>query len=545
MTAEVVSSYADETEDGYEPFAARVRAGLANECNADSPLFTTDAADLFAIFLDALPPNRRQYYTCHACRRFVDNFGGLVAIDDAGEQHSALWPRTAPGIFGNAVDAMARAVRRANVNGVFLSSDRILGLPENASKKPPYQWRHLHAEQTRLFRHPILTPFQAMADRKQDRETLLRGLAEFPVEAAREAHRLLTSGQLYRSEKAEGAAAWLLKVHEERAAASGKRQRENLAWREAAVAPPGFCHPRTTVVGTLLEDIVAGLPFGDIKRKWDGKLHPLQYQRPTTLSEGNLAQAEAVVAKLGVAGALRRRFARLEDVAPHAIWLPKTTTKAEAPTDGVFSHLRAKAGGRLKVEPRALPATAITWEKFQRTVLGDAAKVELYTMSPGPYFALITAADPDAPPILQWDSAERRNPVSWYCYNGGSLATRWNLPDRQLVVVNAIVPNPAQWFGETKYTHHGESIALILNGARDTAWEAGRGGGFFPESLRSEFHGVRKAMEAYAREATIEGRDEASACGLVLSKGAGRWNAVRVRVTNGNDVREYDLDRWD
>src|SRR5207253_1562968 len=38
--------------------------------------------------------------------------------------------------------------------------------------------------------------------------------------------------------------------------------------------------------------------------------------------------------------------------------------------------------------------------------------------SSGHFMALITATRPEAPPILQWDSEERRNPVSWYYHSG-------------------------------------------------------------------------------------------------------------------------------
>ncbi len=56
----------------------------------------------------------------------------------------------------------------------------------------------------------------------------------------------------------------------------------------------------------------------------------------------------------------------------------------------------------------------MTWEKFARTVLPDAETIELYVPAEAaPYVAMVTAANPQAPPILQWDRAERRNPVSW------------------------------------------------------------------------------------------------------------------------------------
>src|SRR2546425_8355197 len=78
--------------------------------------------------------------------------------------------------------------------------------------------------------------------------------------------------------------------------------------------------------GTLLEDISNGLPLPEVSKRFAEKMHPLRYQRPQAApSEGQLAQAEKIVAQLGAAGSLARRFARLEEV--ETIWTPKPTRK--------------------------------------------------------------------------------------------------------------------------------------------------------------------------------------------------------------------------
>jgi hypothetical protein len=56
------------------------------------PLFLVDSADLFDIFLGALPANLRQHYTCRTCRHFVNRFGGLVTVQPDGALRSAIWP---------------------------------------------------------------------------------------------------------------------------------------------------------------------------------------------------------------------------------------------------------------------------------------------------------------------------------------------------------------------------------------------------------------------------------------------------------------------
>ena len=69
---------------GYDSLLARVSERLAA---LREPVFTTDAGDddLFERFLDALPEELAQEYTCATCARFIAEFGGLVTIDERGE----------------------------------------------------------------------------------------------------------------------------------------------------------------------------------------------------------------------------------------------------------------------------------------------------------------------------------------------------------------------------------------------------------------------------------------------------------------------------
>ena len=52
------------------------------------------------------------------------------------------------------------------------------------------------------------------------------------------------------------------------------------------------------------------------------------------------------------------------------------------------------------------------------------------------------------------------------------------------------------------------------------------------------------SLEAYSREARIEGLEEPHAAGLLMTKNAGEWNAI-VRVWSGGRSIKYNLDRWD
>jgi hypothetical protein len=424
-----------------------------------------------------------------------------------------------------------------------------------------------------------------MAEKKEEYAMLRRGLAEFPLEAVVQAVRVLDGDHVPSSEKALGVAAWLKGLHEKLAqvkssklhlqlSSKSSKSKDNICWLAVAQAPAGWCHVRSTIVGTLLEDIVAGLPFETIKARWAQKVHPLQYQRPTTIKDGAVEQAEKIVAQLGSHGSLARRFAKLEEVV--AIWKPDAILQAvnhlhetmkKADEGNIFGHLKAKQ--RPSVKPVDLPPETMTWAMFHSYVMngipgpgyasGETKTLSIEMLVPNqrlPFIALVTAINPDAPPILQWDT-EPRNPVSWYLYHQGSLPQAWNVDLLDLsyggsiiystfskwVKVNAICNKPPFWYGQDKYEHQGRGVIFILDGCRDLRLRDKTGGGFFPSMLRNEYHGVRQVMEAYAQSAEIAGKEEATACGLLLQSDAKDANYV-LRVTTKTDQRTYKIDRW-
>lgn len=519
----------------YNTFQVRVQARFLANVGAVTPLFTTDAKDMWTAYLDSYPPEQRQYYNCRACRQFIERFGTLVTIDDTGATASAVWnEEDAPGLYKPAVRAMEQLARRGSVTGVFLSAEPVWGSPGNGI------WRHFAVRPPKGMVydvHRFLTAGQAMAEKREDYRTVRQSLAEFSQPMVEQALTLLQTESLYRSEKVLGQAQWLRDLHVARAACKGRSQ-DNVTWKAVATAPAGFCHPRSSMIGTLLEDIAAGLDFVEVSGRFARKMHPLQYQRPQVApSAGNIERAEKLVEKMGIAASLRRRFARLDEV--DALWLP-ATPKDEPKNGGVFSHLQPKSATPL-IGGADMPPIIMTWDKFRRTVLPEALKIEFFVSNNRDnYVALVTAVDPDAPPILQWDREEQRNPVSLYCWHGGSHPEQWGLVGGQFHKVTAVTLKPSAWYGGN-YPHQGVGVVFILYGAKESNLNAGLA--LFPEMLKPELREIRSTIEAFSRNGKLEGAEEASACGIALGNG-GKWNA-RFRVHSATSTVEYKLDRWD
>lgn len=526
--------------DGYEDLLVGIRKKFyESTVDEKTPLFTTNAGNLYDLLLDCIPEEARQHYNCNACRHFVNRYGGLVKIDEkTGKQTPVMWPEKAPAFFAEAVKKIRRKVSTATVTGVFITSERELGTPVTGS------WAHMAVKvpEYMMFRSRLKNASQEAAEKAEDYGLLATAIGKYRIETVETAVNLLRSEALYRSEKVLGVAEWFLEVLRlvEGERDTRNKTTRNIIWYKAATAPTGFCHISSSVIGTLLDDIEAGYAYSTVSRKFAEKMNPLQYQRPQAApAAGNVARAEEIVEKLEIANSLKRRYARLDEI--QTIWEPAPAKKAGGVSAGVFARVATKE--QLREAPASMigPAIPITWEKFQRTVLGSARKIEFYVSGDDDnYTAILTAEDPAAPPIILWDTEEHRNPFSWYVYTSGSTPSRWNLKPRDYVEVTGVTLQPNLW--QPGYEHSGASVIFILKGAKDLDHRTS-GIALFPEILKRELREVRSTIEAYSKNEKLGGADEASACGIRFQKGL-KWKA-RFRVTSDVGTTIYQLERWD
>lgn len=525
--------------DGYEELLAGIRQEFDKHTkDGNAPLFTTNAGDLYSLLLDGIPQEARQHYNCNACRHFVNRYGGLVKIDEkTGKQTPVMWPEKVPTFFAGAVKKIRRKVSTASVTGVFITSGRELGTPVTGS------WEHMAVKvpESMVYRNRLKDVFQEAAEKREDYGLLASAVGKYRTKTVETAVNLLRSESLYRSEKVLGVAEWFLEVlrlvKEERD--TRNKTTRNILWYKAATAPAGFCHISTSMIGTLLNDIEAGYDFATVSRKFAEKMNPTQYQRPQAApTAGNVAQAERIVEKLGIANSLKRRYARLDEI--QTIWKPTQAKKAGGVSAGVFARVATKNQHQETSNTTHGPVVTITWEKFRRTVLDSARKIEFDVPGDlGHYTAIVTAEDQEAPPIILWDTEENRNPFSWYVYSSGSTPSRWNLTPGY-VEVTGVTLQPNLW--QPGYEHSGASVIFILKDAKDRDRRS-TGVALFPEVLKSELREVRSTIEAYSKSEKLGGADEASACGVRLQKGL-NWDA-RFRVTTDIGTTVYKLDRWD
>ncbi len=522
MNAQLQVSEGNCNDSSYHDFVNRLTTRLlSNTNNGKEPVFATDVSndDIWNAYLSSF--SDKQYHNCSTCRHFLYKYGSLVVVNDDGSIKSAIWDEEDSDLdHKKAVQSIIKLLKKAKITGPFLSSEKVWGEYQTGI------WSHMAITPpaSMVFKQAFLSAKQTMAEKKEDYRNVQRALSEYKVEDLERAVAYLEADALYRSEKVLGQATWLRDLSLIR----GKGQRSsNLIWKAVAKAPAGFCHPRSSMIGTLLDDISAGLSFEDAAAKFKAKMHPLQYQRPTAApTSGAIAQAEKLFESMGLAPSLERRFAKPEEI--QSIW--KETVK-KVNEGGIFSHLKEVS----KSDKDVIPGGKITWVKFVDTVLPNAESIEAFADYKDDFMVFTTCTNEDALPLLQWDSVENRNPVAWYFWHGGRSPSQFRLKSGWNPV-SAVTLKPSMWNGKNQ--HQGKCGVFLLKGARETVNTSLC---LFPETIRSELHGVRSVIEAHSRSRKLLDIDGEHAVGLT----AGEKGIQRVRVSSGNKTIEYSIDRWD
>lgn len=492
----------------------------------DRPLFTTVSPNIFEVYLKSFSSQSdREEHNCRCCKKFLESYGGLVYLDDNMNVESLLWSSLIDfQEFADVVSCLDRYVSNSTIRGMFYTDEYILGYKYSGG------WEHfaVPTPETALHLSKVYTPNQYASSKLENYDMLYRATKNYSLEVANQALTLLRSGSLYRAEASLGMAEWYHELCLNMRGCSQLKSR-NYIWNAVATAPAGFCNISSSILGTLMDDLIKGYNFDDVSKRFSVKMNPSVYRRPqTSPGKQNIKRGEEIIKNLGYALSLERRYATLEDLKLE--WRPKVKSSNKKNTSGVFKDVVARNRTMDTLVESTAPPSVMTFERFKKTIMPHAEEMYVEVPRLGNFSALITAVHPKAPNILQWD-----NTVNWYVYPGGSLATSWNLTPGSFTEVTGVTYQPNMWTPGN--SERGEGLYFLLKGSMDSR---NAGSALFPEVLTSELHEVRKTIEAYSKDNKAQGRLKGNASGLKLSPNS---KPIVVKVLCNNIITKYILDR--
>lgn len=498
-------------------------------------VFTVSTKGLFDIYLKNLDASIQQEHNCNTCRHFFHLYGGLVWVDGYGVSKSIAWGVEPYHPYSKAFKALKEEVERRQILTPFVAPSKFLGRPTDGG------FEHFYLEVPKHLVHTdaLKTPEQLEAEYVQSHQTLTRALGEYSIDVLRNALKLLKSESLSRSEQFVGWVEWLIKQRLVMSnLAYNAMMRKNILWGAVVTSPAGWCSPRSSSVGQLIDWLTQNMDIVAIKHKWDEMLDPVKYLRPQAApKDGAIDRAEKIFETLGAASALDRRYAMHDEIRAQGrlLWTPRDIIENKSTKHGLFGDLRKSAPAIEQIEA---PAVKMSYARFERKVLPNAAKIQLRITSGNMNFTqFLTAVHDDALPIFQWDNYQNRNPFSSYFHRNGSTAREFNLTPSTWVDVMLITLHPKYWASGT----YEDGIALLLKDCKDTSNEGGNA--IFPETLKSQFHEVRSVVEAKSRMMKIQGFEQSSAAGVGFRSGNGE---LHLRVTEEDGMfNRYIIDRLD
>ncbi|MBQ8647888.1 MAG: hypothetical protein IJ484_07085 [Oscillospiraceae bacterium] len=419
-------------DDGYyemeAAIAARVR--LLKDGN-HPPIFRTDVENLYDLYLANIPAEGRDHYTCQCCRRFINQYGGLVMVDEAsGRLISLMWDEKDEAInpfFKPAVQAMRRAVETAHITGQFLTDHAMLGTPRTGI------WSHMHLElpNAMVVRSRAKTSDQLMAEKYEDFRILITALEKYSYDTINTAiEQVLLHQDAYRADRVLGQAEQFRKAARVWASQMSPNARRNLIWLIVGRSHPGTLHIASSPVGELMDNLMDGESIRVCRAKFASRMQTYQVSQSAP-TENEAVAAERMVEQLGLTESLQRRYAHRDELPAEAfLWQDKgeqpetvdASARSNRPT-GVFANLitrerKAADAAAASAATSAQPADVMSWARFARTVLPHVVRMEAKADNSQRLMALAAAVNPDAENILRYG-----NSFSWY-YNGGSIDVR-------------------------------------------------------------------------------------------------------------------------
>lgn len=380
-----------------------------DQMSKESQLFykAIDRDVIWERYLDGFTdPIAKQGHNCNCCKSFLRQYAGVVAIID--NEVVSIWDNIdIPSEFETSIASIQDYLKDLPITDVFFTDTTHCGTDRNITKESA-EWEHFYfkAPQKFIKRGDIDATRGTLRTQKQ---TIKRALDELTIDSVDTVLELIAQNSLYRGssskEPLENFRKSLIDYNR-----LTEEQQEFYAWTECNNIL--MASIRNTSIGTLLVDISGEVDLEVAIKKYDDKVAPHNYKRPTALATPKMIQnAKDKLKERGLLGSLQRRFASPQDISlDDLLYIDKSSELMDE-----FAELTKEAKGK-PVNKRTLSnIEEVTIEKFIADILPSVKSIELFLEKPhlSKMVSLITAEDESAPSLFKWD-----NLFSW-SYTGG------------------------------------------------------------------------------------------------------------------------------
>lgn len=379
-------------------------------------LFTVELEDkntLWDLYLASFPEGtnpifrERTEHDCNCCKQFIRNIGNVVAVVNGKIQ--TIWDVT--GLedgkgYREVADALAKKVKSLPISGVYRNDSKKVGTNYSLeiNDTGTIEWDHFYFELSSQYVLPKDQLATYHGNVRTNKQVLQRSLEEISKESIDVVIELIEQNSLYRGEEHLALVKKLSQVKTK----YDDNPSDLYLWY-TSLNLGEVSKFRNTVIGTLLVDLSEGTPLEIAVKKFEDKVAPHNYKRPTALiTKGMIQKAEKKVEELGLSASLSRRYAVTEDVTINNVLFADRSAKKVM---GVFDELQESVADKA---PNLDKVKEVAVKDFLDNILPKAETLEVFVKNEyqNNLTSLIAPVDKDSKGMFKWG-----NNFSWN-YNG-------------------------------------------------------------------------------------------------------------------------------
>lgn len=401
----------------FKKFADTVNARY-QEIASRGELFTVGVEDIYEEYLKAFPDGtnpifrERTEHDCNCCKQFIRRLGNVVGLDPKGNVLT-VWDSCfddLPHPYNVVSLVLARLVAdlasNGGITGVFRAKENQYGTVKTFDSHTLQPWYHFCGRVGTA--HFNTSPEAVVGSKAGIAQVLKRGIEELKLDDLDTVLGLIDSNSLYRGAEFRQSVADFRKIKVDYENAENP---DTFVWANLDNPASRF---RNTAIGTLLVDLASGVEIDKAVRSFESIVAPLNYKRPSPVITSKMVDdAMAKIKELGLEAALKRRFARMEDISVNDVLYVDRSVQDQM-KDSLTTLLMEQVKPK-QVKASSIALRDISGEEFFASVLPKSSSVEVLVENKhlGNFVSLTAPEEAtEAGKLFKWS-----NDVAW-TYDG-------------------------------------------------------------------------------------------------------------------------------
>lgn len=361
-----------------------------------------DRDEIWDAYINGFEESEKQEHTCSACKAFLRQYGGIVAIEDG--QTISIWDGLDVGPnFKKPIMNLANYIHSRPITDLLMVEASKCGTDKNLDRESGITWNHFFLQiPARFVKNKKDIPTE-LSQARDNKNVLKRSLTELTLEATEIVIELIGQDSLYRGKESQHLLDKFVLL-QRRYARIPECDRDNFCWVSSIEEGKIVSRIRNTAIGTLLINLSAGMDPDSAVAAFESIMAPASYKRPTAVVTPKMVEAaKETLSELGLLPSLERRYANETDI-PIFNLLFKDKPQVNA---DVFDEVSKET----LVNPKTLSKVEeIGIEDFITNVVPNAKSISVLVENNhlNNFVSLLTAQDPQAATLFKWN-----NGFSW------------------------------------------------------------------------------------------------------------------------------------